>query len=191
MPFGRWFDVSSTCRLGQVRLNRWGDNRRRSGIPGLSILGMVLLWCLQPSSDLEAQKQGPAPKVQRPRRPVAPATAPKPRVRPPEFRPPATTPQVPFASLQSPVTEARLNNGLKVLLQEKRGTGLVSVGCWYRVGSRDDPAGAAGLSNLTRLLRLREMDGPSRDRSCRRFGGSAEVGGNSHVGEPSHRRVAI
>ena len=102
---------------------------------------------------------------------------PKPRIRPPEFRPPATTPQVPFASLQPSVTEARLNNGLKVLLQEKRGTALVSVGCWYRVGSKDDPAGAAGLSNLARLLRLREMDGPSRDKMGQLM---RETGGDWH-----------
>ena len=176
MPLEKGFDTSSTCRLGQVRLNHWSDKRRRSGITG-SIVGTVLLLCLQSSSDLQAQKQGPAPKVQKPRRPVAPATAPKPRIRPPEFRPPATTPQVPFASLQPPVTEARLNNGLKVLLQEKRGTSLVSVGCWYRVGSRDDPAGAAGLSNLARLLRLREMDGPSRDKIGQL---TRETGGDWH-----------
>jgi zinc protease len=66
-------------------------------------------------------------------------------------------------SLQSPVTETRLQNGLKVLLQESHGTSLVSVGCWYRVGSKDDPAGAAGLSSLTRMLRLREVDSYSRD----------------------------
>ena len=82
-----------------------------------------------------------------------------------------------MASLHSPVTEARLNNGFKVLLQENRGTALVSVGCWYRVGSKDDPAGAAGLSNLARLLRLREMDGPSRDKMGQLM---RETGGDWH-----------
>ena len=86
-------------------------------------------------------------------------------------------PRCPSQVLQSPVTEARLNNGLKVLLQEKRGTALVSVGCWYRVGSKDDPAGAAGLSNLARLLRLREMDGPSPDKMGQL---TRETGGDWH-----------
>lgn len=152
------------------------DKRRRSRISGLSIVGTALLLCLQSSSDLQSQKQGLAPKVQRPGRRVPPTTAPKPRVRPPEFRPPATTPQMPFASLQPPVTEARLKNGLKVLLQENHSAPLISVGCWYRVGSRDDPAGAAGLSNLARLLR-HEIDSPSRDRMGQLM---RETGGDWH-----------
>ncbi|HEX2523997.1 MAG TPA: insulinase family protein, partial [Terriglobia bacterium] len=87
------------------------------------------------------------------------------------------TPQMPLASLQPPVTEARLKNGLKVLLQENHSTPLISVGCWYRVGSRDDPAGAAGLSNLARLLRLSEMEGPLRDKMGQL---TRETGGDWH-----------
>jgi len=137
----------------------------------------LLLMCLDPSLGLHAQKQIPSPKVQRPRRPVAPVPVPKPRVKIPEYRPVATTPQVPLTSLQSSVTEARLQNGLKVLLQESHDTPLVSVGCWYRVGSKDDPAGAAGLSNLARLLSLREMDSYSRDQTGRLM---RETGGDWH-----------
>jgi zinc protease len=115
--------------------------------------------------DLCAQKQLPSPKAQRARKPVVPAPAPKPRVKSSEYQPVATTPQVPFADLQAPVTEARLQNGLKVLLQERHNIPLVAVGCWYRVGSKDDPSGAAGLSNLARLLSRREVDGYSRDQT--------------------------
>ena len=145
-----------------LRLSR--DKGHRHGIlQFLIVCSFLSLLCLDPSLGLRAQKQIPSPKVQRPRRPVAPAVVPKPMVKVPEYRPVATTPQVPLTSLQSSVTEARLQNGLKVLLQESHGTPLVSVGCWYRMGSKDDPAGAAGLSSLTRMLRLREVDSYSRD----------------------------
>ncbi|HEU0005812.1 MAG TPA: insulinase family protein, partial [Terriglobia bacterium] len=82
-----------------------------------------------------------------------------------------------MANLQSAVTEARLQNGLKVLLQESHSTPVVSVGCWYRVGSKDDPAGAAGLSNLARMLRLREMDSYSKDQTGQLM---RETGGDWH-----------
>ena len=179
MLLGRLFDTALTWRVGnRGRLSLSGDKRRRNRIPELlMVCSSGLLLCLYPGSDLQAQKQSPAPKVQRPRRPVAPAPVPKPRVRTPEFRPVATTPQAPLASLHSPVTEARLNNGLKVLLQENRGTALVSVSCWYRVGSKDDPAGAAGLSNLARLLRLRDMDSALRDKTGQLM---RETGGDWH-----------
>jgi zinc protease len=45
------------------------------------------------------------------------------------------------------VTEVKLDNGLKVLLREIHTTPLVSVGCWYRVGSRDEQIGITGISH--------------------------------------------
>jgi zinc protease len=45
-----------------------------------------------------------------------------------------------------PVT-ATLGNGLRVLLQPMRQAPLVSVWCWYRVGSRDERPGLTGLSH--------------------------------------------
>ncbi len=45
------------------------------------------------------------------------------------------------------VTEVKLDNGLKVLLLEAPRTGAVSVGCWYRVGSKDEPLGSTGISH--------------------------------------------
>jgi zinc protease len=54
--------------------------------------------------------------------------------------------QSPIANLQD-VTEVKLDNGLKVLLREIHTTPLVSVGCWYRVGSRDEQVGITGISH--------------------------------------------
>src|SRR5436853_5232735 len=56
-------------------------------------------------------------------------------------------PQSPMPQPQSSVTEVRLDNGLKVLLQEVHTTPLVSVWCWYRVGSKDERIGATGISH--------------------------------------------
>ncbi len=70
-----------------------------------------------------------------------------PRVPAPDF-PLQTTRQLPLASFQSPVTELRLENGLKVVLQESHGLPLVALGRWYRVGSKDDPVGLSGISWL-------------------------------------------
>ncbi len=46
-----------------------------------------------------------------------------------------------------PVRETVLENGLKVLLREMPGTGVVSVWCWYRVGSRDERPGITGIAH--------------------------------------------
>ena len=46
-----------------------------------------------------------------------------------------------------PVRETVLANGLKVLVQEMRTAPLVSVWCWYKVGSKDEPAGRTGASH--------------------------------------------
>jgi zinc protease len=41
----------------------------------------------------------------------------------------------------------RLGNGLTVLLREMRQTPVVSVWCWYRVGSRDERPGITGIAH--------------------------------------------
>jgi zinc protease len=46
------------------------------------------------------------------------------------------------------VEEHRLPNGLVVLLVENHTAPLVCVSVWYRVGSRDDPPGKAGMAHL-------------------------------------------
>ena len=43
--------------------------------------------------------------------------------------------------------EKHLDNGLKVLVQSIRTAPLVSVWCWYRVGSRDEAPGRTGASH--------------------------------------------
>jgi zinc protease len=48
----------------------------------------------------------------------------------------------------TPVLEATLDNGLRVLLLEDRRNPLVSVQVWYRVGSRNERPGATGLAHF-------------------------------------------
>jgi zinc protease len=43
--------------------------------------------------------------------------------------------------------EVKLDNGLKVLLREVHTMPVVSVGCWYRVGSKDEQIGSSGISH--------------------------------------------
>jgi zinc protease len=45
------------------------------------------------------------------------------------------------------VREVVLDNGLRVLLREVHTAPLVSVWCWYRVGSKDEPPGLTGVSH--------------------------------------------
>jgi zinc protease len=45
------------------------------------------------------------------------------------------------------VSEHVLDNGLRVLLQEAHAAPLVSVWCWYKVGSRDEDPGLTGVSH--------------------------------------------
>src|SRR5262245_293984 len=42
---------------------------------------------------------------------------------------------------------ATLDNGLKVLIQEEHTAPLVSMWCWYRVGSKDERPGLTGVSH--------------------------------------------
>ena len=56
---------------------------------------------------------------------------------------------------QSQVNEIKLANGLKVLLEEQHALPLISIGAWYRVGSKDDPAGLEGISRLAQELTYR------------------------------------
>jgi zinc protease len=46
------------------------------------------------------------------------------------------------------VVEATLDNGLRVLLLEDRRSPIVSVQVWYRVGARNERAGATGLAHF-------------------------------------------
>jgi zinc protease len=47
----------------------------------------------------------------------------------------------------SPVREAVLDNGLRVLIQEVHTAPLATVWCWYKVGSKDEGPGITGVSH--------------------------------------------
>ncbi|MDO8746547.1 MAG: pitrilysin family protein, partial [Thermodesulfovibrionales bacterium] len=51
-------------------------------------------------------------------------------------------------SLSARVNEYKLDNGLKVLVIEDHQAPLATFQIWYRVGSRDEPAGKSGISHL-------------------------------------------
>lgn len=51
-------------------------------------------------------------------------------------------------SLNAEVKEYKLDNGLKVLIIEDHKAPLATFQIWYRVGSRDEPAGKSGISHL-------------------------------------------
>jgi zinc protease len=46
------------------------------------------------------------------------------------------------------VKEHRLENGLKILIVENHKAPVATFQVWYRIGSRDEPAGKSGLSHL-------------------------------------------
>ncbi|MBT9537116.1 MAG: insulinase family protein, partial [Nitrospirae bacterium] len=48
-------------------------------------------------------------------------------------------------SLSAGVNEYKLDNGLKVLVIEDHKSPLATFQIWYRVGSRDEPAGKSGI----------------------------------------------
>src|SRR3954463_12135497 len=50
-------------------------------------------------------------------------------------------------SVESPAIADYLSNGLKVVVREVHTTPLVSVWCWYRVGSGDEGPGQTGVSH--------------------------------------------
>jgi len=58
------------------------------------------------------------------------------------------TPAGTASQTHSPVFEATLDNGLDVLIQEVHTAPVVSFMVWYKVGSRNETAGATGVSHL-------------------------------------------
>ncbi len=55
---------------------------------------------------------------------------------------------IPFTILATEVKEYKLENGLRVLIIEKRKAPVATFQIWYRTGSRDEPIGKSGLSHL-------------------------------------------
>jgi zinc protease len=79
--------------------------------------------------------------------------------------------QAPIAS----VREARLDNGLKVLVSPIHTAPLVSVWSWYRVGSRDEAPGLTGASHWVEHMNFKGTRNIPRDQMkglVERFGGT-------------------
>ena len=73
------------------------------------------------------------------------------------------------------VTETRLDNGLKVLVQEEHTAPLASVWCWYRVGSKDERPGLTGISHWVEHMNFKGTTNIPRDQVkgiIEQFGGS-------------------
>jgi zinc protease len=73
------------------------------------------------------------------------------------------------------VRSVRLDNGLKVLVQEVHTAPLVSVWCWYRVGSGDELPGMTGVSHWVEHMNFKGTTNIPRDEMkgiVERFGGS-------------------
>ena len=69
---------------------------------------------------------------------------------------------------------AVLDNGLKVLIQEAHTAPLVSVWCWYGVGSKDEPPGLTGASHWVEHMNFKGTAGIPADEFTEiidRFGG--------------------
>jgi zinc protease len=62
------------------------------------------------------------------------------------------------------VEEVFLDNGLRVLVQELHTAPLASVWCWYRVGSRDEPAGLTGVSHWVEHMNFKGTTNIPRDK---------------------------
>jgi zinc protease len=73
------------------------------------------------------------------------------------------------------VHEHVLDNGLRVLLQEAHAAPLVSVWCWYKVGSRDEDPGLTGVSHWVEHMNFKGSTNIPRDQVkgiIERYGGS-------------------
>jgi zinc protease len=73
------------------------------------------------------------------------------------------------------VRTARLDNGLKILVQEVHTAPLVSVWCWYRVGSGDEAPGRTGVSHWVEHMNFKGTERIPRDEMkgiVERFGGT-------------------
>jgi zinc protease len=83
--------------------------------------------------------------------------------------------QMADARQSSPVRERTLANGLKVLVQEEHTAPLVSVWCWYKVGSKDERAGLTGVSHWVEHMNFKGSTNIPRDQVkgiIEQFGGT-------------------
>ena len=73
------------------------------------------------------------------------------------------------------VQSVHLDNGLKILIQELHTAPLVSVWCWYRVGSGDEMPGRTGVSHWVEHMNFKGTENIPRDDMkgiVERFGGA-------------------
>ncbi|HEX5474573.1 MAG TPA: pitrilysin family protein [Vicinamibacterales bacterium] len=73
------------------------------------------------------------------------------------------------------VRAVSLDNGLRVLVKEVHAAPLVSVWCWYRVGSGDEPPGLTGVSHWVEHMNFKGTVNISRDQMkgiVEKFGGT-------------------
>ena len=73
------------------------------------------------------------------------------------------------------MTSAVLDNGLKVLVQEVHTAPLASVWCWYKVGSKDEVTGLTGVSHWVEHMNFKGTTNIPRDQVkgiIEKFGGS-------------------
>src|SRR5215207_386829 len=81
---------------------------------------------------------------------------------------------VPATAAALPTRSETLSNGLKVLVRELHTAPLVSVWCWYRVGSRDEGPGQTGVSHWVEHMNFKGTTNIPRDQMkgiVERFGG--------------------
>lgn len=67
------------------------------------------------------------------------------------------------ASILDGLHEATLDNGLRVLVRPVRTAPLVSVWCWYHVGSKDEGPGTTGISHFVEHMNFKGTEGISRE----------------------------
>jgi zinc protease len=75
----------------------------------------------------------------------------------------------------STVRETVLDNGLKVVIREVHTAPLVSVWCWYRVGSKDEGPGVTGVSHWCEHMNFKGTKNIPRDQVkgiIEKFGGA-------------------
>src|SRR5687767_2155456 len=77
--------------------------------------------------------------------------------------------------MDSNMTSAVLDNGLKVLVEEVHTAPLASVWCWYKVGSKDEVTGLTGVSHWVEHMNFKGTTNIPRDQVkgiIEQFGGS-------------------
>ncbi len=77
--------------------------------------------------------------------------------------------------LEIPATKYVLKNGLTLIVNEDRKAPIVSVQVWYKVGSRDEPAGRSGFAHLFEHLMFNGSEHADTDwfKPVRGLGGTA------------------